>query len=92
MVSDSRRQQILAFSAVVRDAGAKLGPKVGDAERIRLIAHYLQAGEPAVRTWWYAYNCPRGGSAVAIQAQLARLELSTGQRIELHVPDVSARG
>ncbi|MBI5121956.1 MAG: hypothetical protein HZA67_13220 [Rhodospirillales bacterium] len=72
-VSDARRHEIEAFSEVVRAAAAKLAPEARDAERIRKLAEHLNAGPPAVKKWFYAQNCPRGGAASAILRLLEQI-------------------
>ncbi|CAA6603767.1 hypothetical protein MTBLM1_130019 [Rhodospirillaceae bacterium LM-1] len=72
-VSDARRQEIEAFSEAVRAAAARLAPQARDAERIRRLAEHLKAGPPAVKKWFYAQNCPRGGAASAISRLLEQI-------------------
>ncbi|MBF0268788.1 MAG: hypothetical protein HQL44_09355 [Alphaproteobacteria bacterium] len=72
-VSDTRRHEIEAFSEVVRAAAAQLAPEARDAERIRRLAEHLDAGLPAVKKWFYAQNCPRGGAASAILRLLEQI-------------------
>lgn len=81
-VSDTRRHEIEAFSEVVRAAAAKLAPEARDAERIRRLAEHLNAGPPAVKKWFYAQNCPRGGAASAI---LRLLEQITSPEADLTI-------
>lgn len=69
-ISEARARDIAEFSAVLRAAGARLIPNGADAERIRVLAELLEAGEPAVKKWWYAQNAPRGGAAKSILKQL----------------------
>lgn len=69
-VSDARAKEIADFSAVLRAVGTQLAPQASDAERIRLLAELLEAGEPAVKKWWYQQNAPRGGAGKSILRQL----------------------
>jgi len=75
-ISDTRIKEIAAFSAILRSVGAALVPQGSDAERIRLLAELLEAGEPAVKKWWYAQNAPRGGAARSILRQLRTMDFA----------------
>jgi len=68
-ISDARTKEIAEFSATLRSVGSQFEVE-SDAERIRLLAELLEAGEPAVKKWWYAQNAPRGGAARSILKQL----------------------
>jgi hypothetical protein len=87
-ISDTRKAEIASFSKAVRAAGTKLAPHGKDAERIRALARHLQAGEAAVKKWWYEQGAPRGGSAVAILAQLARLISTQDGPIEFDAGEI----
>ena len=73
-VSDARAKEIAEFSAILRDTAMGFVAE-SDAERIRIMAELLEAGEPAVKKWWYGQNAPRGGAARAILRQLEAINL-----------------